>query len=138
MNFNSKVLIAWIGKSDPYTNNSETCKTGPTLSLVLQFLPTHFIFFVSKDIEKENRLKIIQKTIKELYLIKQLSEPIYEIIPIVNDSETFEYQETLKKVTNELRMRFAKFDKDNTKFIFSKTYIIVFKISVEFACYFSY
>ena len=121
MNLSSTVLITCIGKSDPYTNSRETCKTGPTLSLVLKFLPTHFIFFVSKDIEKENRLQIIQKSISEFYLIKQLQEPIYEIIQILDDSETFEYQETLKKVTNELRIRLSKFDKDNSKFIFSKT-----------------
>lgn len=121
MNLTSTVLITCIGKSDPYTSSRETCKTGPTLSLVLKFLPMHFIFFVSKDIEKENRLKIIQKAINELYKIKQLQEPIYEIIQILDDSETFEYQETLKKVINELRIRLSKFDKDNTKFIFSKT-----------------
>ena len=83
MNLSSTVLITCIGKSDPYTNSRETCKTGPTLSLVLKFLPTHFIFFVSKDIEKENRLQIIQKSISEFYLIKQLQEPIYEIIQIL-------------------------------------------------------
>jgi hypothetical protein len=121
MNLSSTVLITCIGKSDPYTNSRETCKTGPTLSLILKFLPTHFIFFVSKDIEKENRLKIIQKAIKELYLIKEFQDPVYEIIQILDDSETFEYQETLKKVTNELRIRLSKFDKDNSKFIFSKT-----------------
>jgi hypothetical protein len=120
MNLIPTILITCIGKSDPYTNSTGTCKTGPTLSLILKFLPTHFIFFVNKDIEKENRLKIIQKAISELYLIKQLQEPVYEIIQNLDDNETFEYQETLKKVTNELRVRLAKFDQ-SSKFLFSKT-----------------
>lgn len=120
MNMNSTILIACIGKSDPYSLSKNSCKTGPTLSLTLKFLPSHFIFFVSKDIEVENRLFILERAINQLYLEKNLASPCYEIIRISEDSETFDYQETLKKTTNELRSRLAKFPKDS-HFIFSKT-----------------
>jgi len=120
MSNSKKIMVACLGKSDPYTLKNGTCHTGPTLTLILNYLPDHIILFISKDIKDENRFDILQRTIQDLYNAKRLAPIKFEVIDIETEKETYNYQEVLRLACNELRSRLAKFQKSD-RYIFSKT-----------------
>ena len=116
------ILISALGKNDPYSKfkEDESAKAGPTLSLILNYIPDHLILLVSKDIEETNRLRILSDVVKDFYCKKELNQPLIEVIKLENDKEVYEYEDSLKKIILELIPILRRYDfKD--KYIFSKT-----------------
>jgi hypothetical protein len=116
-----KILVTALGKSDPYkVDYNNECKVGPTLTLILDFLPDDIVIFLTRDIREENRYLIFEKIVIYIYNELSLKPPNFELINIDDEAEVYNYSEVLKRVCNELRFRLSRFSQDD-EFRFSKT-----------------